>query len=33
LAASGGSRTRAARLLGIHRATLYQRLRRVGIRP
>lgn len=33
LAHSGQCRTRAAKLLGLHRATLYQRMHRVGLDP
>ncbi len=33
LASTHQSRTRAAELLGLHRATLYQRMRRVGLDP
>ena len=31
LAASGGNRAEAARLLGIHRQLLYEKLRRYGL--
>jgi DNA-binding NtrC family response regulator len=31
LDAAGGNRTKAAALLGLHRATLYERMRRVGL--
>ena len=31
LAESGGNRTEAARLLGIHRQLLYEKLRRYGL--
>ncbi len=33
LAASGGKRAEAARLLGIHRQLLYEKLRRYGLEP